>query len=102
MSCSTDVAEMFTNGEWLDAVICWLTAGGDPTLSVVMPTAVYGIILLSLYVVGQSLIIPVVLSLLLGGVIFAAFPANALTLIVMAVMFTLSVGATVATWRLGQ
>lgn len=102
MTCSTAAADMFVSGSWFDAIVCWLTAGGDPTLQVVMPTFLYGAVLLSMFVVGQSIIMPVVISLILGGVIFVAFPANALTLLIMAVLLTLSIAGTVVTWRIGR
>ena len=102
MSCTDDVGQMFANGEWLDAVYCWLTMGGDPTLSVVMPSFVYGALLIATFITTQSPLMPVVYSLILGGVIFVVFPANALTLVVLTVMFTFAAVATAATWRLGR
>lgn len=102
MTCATDVGQMFADGQWFDAVQCWLTAGGDPTLSVVMPSFIYGAILISMFITTQSALMPVVISLILGGVIFAVFPANALTLLVMTVLLALSLAATAATWRLGR
>ena len=102
MTCYDDAAQMFVEGEWMDAVYCWLTSGGDPTLTVVVPTLIYGVVLMAFFIVGESPIMPIVMTLILGGIIFAAFPANALTILVVAVMFTISVAATVATWRLGR
>ena len=102
MTCGDDVGDMLTRGEWFDAVQCWLTMGGDPTLTVVMPSFIYGALLIATFITTQSPLMPVVYSLILGGVIFVAFPANALTLIVLTVMFTFATVATAATWRLGR
>lgn len=102
MSCTNEVGQMFAEGDWFDAVVCWLTMGGDPTLSVVMPSFIYGALLIAMFITTQSPLMPVIFSLILGGVIFVVFPANALTLIVLTVMFTFAMVATAATWRIGR
>ena len=98
----TDAAEMFKEGEWMDAVACWLTAGGDPALTVVVPSLIYGTVLMGYFIVGKSPIIPVIVSIILAGVIFAAFPASAMTILLIAILVTMSVAGMVLTWRLGR
>lgn len=101
-SCYADSAQMFVDGEWLDAIYCWLTSGGDPTLTVVVPTLIYGVVLVGMFVVGQSPVMPVVVSIILAGVIFAAFPASGITVILISIMLMLSIGGTLLTWRMGR
>ena len=102
VNCIDGAADMFVDGQWTDAAYCWLSAGGDPTLSVVLPLFMYGIILLSYFIVGESPLIPSVVSLILAGVIFQSFPATATTIIGVAVLFTLAIGGLALTWRLGR
>jgi len=94
--------DMLINGDWMDAVICFLTASGDPTMQIVAPTAIYGAILLGMFIFSDSAVMPMVVSIILAGVIFAAFPANAITLIVLMVMFGLAAGGQALSWRMGS
>lgn len=102
MSSSSDMQDMLVNGEWMDAVVRFLTGGGSPALEVVAPTAIYGGILLALFVHSSSALIPIVVSMILGGVIFAAFPSSALTFIVLGILFTLAAAGQAMTWRMGR
>ena len=102
MSCYETPADMFADGDWMDAVVCWLTAGGDPALMVVVPMAIYGTVLGAMFIVGGSPLIPTVISIILAGVIFTAFPANAVTIVAVTIMLMLSVGGTMLTWRMGR
>lgn len=101
MTCTDSLADLFSSGEWSDAVYCWLTNSGDPVLAVMVPTLIYGVILTSMFIVGQSVVMPVVISIILAGVIFATFPATGLTIAVITIMFTMTVAGTVLTWRIG-
>jgi hypothetical protein len=92
---------MLVNGDWMDAVVCFLTNGGDPTMQVLAPTAVYGSILLGMFIFSSSAVIPIVVSIILAGVIFAAFPANAVTVIVIMILFGLAAGGQALSWRMG-
>jgi len=102
ISCYDDASQIFLDGGFTDAAYCWLTAGGDPTLTVVLPLFMYGTVLLSYFVVGESPVIPSVVSIILAGVIFQSFPATGLTLVGVAVLFTLGIGGLALTWRLGR
>lgn len=101
MKC-TDTQDMLINGDWVDAIICTLTASGDPTAQVVVPTAIYGTILLALFIFSSSAVMPVVVAIILGGVLLAAFPSGATTVVVIATLFTLAAGGQVLTWRMGR
>ena len=102
LNCTGDPAGMFVGGEWMDAIACWLTVGGDPALAVVMPLFIYGAILIAFFIVGQSPLIPSVVSIILAGVIFAAFPASGVTIIGVTTLFVVAIGGLALTWRLGR
>jgi len=97
-----DKAQMLMDGDWGEAIICFLTAGQDPTLMMVVPTAIYGMLLVSLFIYGLSGVMPAVVSIILAGVIVAAFPAPAVSIVVMMVMFLLAAGGQVLVWRMGR
>jgi len=101
-TCATDPAAQFVAGEWLNAVSCWLTGGGNPTLAVVMPLFMFGSVLVSMFIVGDSPLIPAVVSIIFAGVIFTAFPANAVTIVGVTVLFVVAIGGLALTWRLGS
>jgi hypothetical protein len=90
------------NGNWIDAIVTVLTNGNDPTLSVIVPTAIYGTVLLSLFIYSSSVAMPVVVAIILGGVLLAAFPSGAATVVVIATLFVLAAGGQVLTWRMGR
>jgi hypothetical protein len=102
VTCTDNNSQQFVNGEWQDAIVCFLTNSGDPTLSVVIPLFCFGAVMISYFIVGKSPVIPAVVSLVLGGVLFAAFPADALTIIGIAVLLVVTVGGLALTWRLGE
>lgn len=102
MACETQAGEMFTGGEWFDAMQCWLTGAGDPTLQVLVPTLLYGTILVAYFIVGSSPLIPVVVTIILGGVILVSFPGGAMQIVVITVLVVLALAGTVLTWRIGR
>ena len=97
-----DMRGMLVDGQFMDSIICFLTGGGDPLLEVLVPTAVYGTILLSMFIFGSSVLMPVVVSIILGGVIVAVFPATATTIVILAVMGTLAAAGQALVWRMGR
>jgi len=97
-----DMRGMLVDGQFMDAIICFLTGGGDPLLEVLVPTAVYGSILLSMFIFGSSVLMPVIVSIILGGVIVAVFPATATTIVILAVMGTLAAAGQALVWRMGR
>ena len=101
MACP-NAGEMCANGDWFEAIQCWLTAGGDPALQVVVPSAIYGTILMSYFIVGSSPLIPVVISVIFAGIMFAAFPGAGLQIVVITILTVLAVAGVVLTWRFGR
>lgn len=102
MSISNKGQDLLQDGNWLEAINWFLTNGGDPTLELVMPTAIYGGALLGLFVYSSSVVIPMTIAIILGGVILTAFPSSALTLIVLGALFTLAAAGQLLTWRAGR
>lgn len=102
MNCTNDLGEQFANGEWMDSIMCFLTGGGTPSMQVVVPTMIYGTILVALFIKGESPLIPVVISIILSGVIFVAFPASAAQIVIIAILTILSVAGLVLMWRVGR
>lgn len=70
-------------------------------MSVLAPTAIYGGILLSMFIFASSAVIPIIVSIILAGVIFVAFPANAVTVIVLAIITLLAAAGQALVWRTG-
>jgi hypothetical protein len=93
---------MLVAGEWMDAVVCFTTGSGDPTLTLIVPTMMYSVILLGLYIVGESPVIPVVISIIMAGVIFTAFPTNATSIVLIVIIFVLAIGGFLLTNRFGS
>jgi hypothetical protein len=102
MACSAGGTELFVAGEWQEAIVCFLTGSGDPTLQVVVPVFIFGSVMVSYFAIGESPIIPAVVSIVLAGVLFASFPANVLTIVGIAVLLMVTVGGLALTWRLGE
>lgn len=102
MTCPTDLQTMFRNGDFMDSIICFLTANGDPTLMVLVPTAIYGSVLLAMFIFAQSALIPIVISIILAGVLFVAFPSGAVTVVLLAMLFLIAAAGQALTWRMGR
>lgn len=99
MACGQQ--QMLKDGNWMEAIISFLTNCGDPAMQVIAPTAIYGGLLMGLFIYSGSGVMPIIVSIILGGVIFAAFPANALTIVVLSMMAILAAGGQWLTWRMG-
>lgn len=100
--CARGFTDLMTSGEFMDAVYCFLTNGGDPVLTVTVPLIIYGTILMAYFIVGSSPLIPTVVSIILAGVIFSAFPATGTTIVALTALFVLTIGGMALTWRLGR
>lgn len=94
--------DKLVNGDWIDAIVTVLTGGNDPALSVIVPTAIYGTVLLSLFIFSSSVVMPIVVAIILGSVLLTAFPSGAATVVVIATLFVLAAGGQVLTWRMGR
>jgi len=71
-------------------------------LTLIIPSVIYGTVLVGYFIVGSSPLIPVVVSIILAGVIFVSFPAGALQIVVITMLTVLSIGGLVLTWRMGR
>lgn len=100
VECPTDEPEMFTNGELLDAFMCFFTNGGDSTMEVAMPTMVWGAVMLSLFIKSESAILPSVVGMIFAGLMLAVLPASGTTIAVLTLLVLISLGATLLSLRL--
>jgi len=91
VDCPTDLQQAFLDGEFINSMMC-VYLGDGPTMQVMVPTAVYGVVLLSLFLSSDSIIIPAVVGLILGGVMLAVMPAPAMGVIAIAIALFLTVG----------
>lgn len=101
MSCG-NLQQKFIDGEFMYSIVQFLTGCGDPTLEILVPGAVYGSILLSMFIFSQSALMPIVISIILAGVIFAAFPTSATTIVLLTMMFIIAAAGQALTWRMGR
>lgn len=69
------IQEMLLEFRWIDAVMEFLTGGGDQTLAVVMPSFLYGVAMTGYFIVGRSPIIPAVISIIFAGIIYSYVPS---------------------------
>lgn len=99
MACSpsTTPFEHMLNWEFFDAV--WCTYVGPSSVTFVA-LAVFGPLMLAYYVHGDSLKIPVVLAIILGGVIGSQVPGGMTQLAILGVLALLAVGGYLVTQRL--
>ena len=103
MSASPDdVQDLLTDFAWLEAIMEFLTAGGSETLSIVMPSFIYGVLMVGYFTIGRSPIMPVVLSIIFAGVVFAFVPTAVGTIVGIAVLGALATGGLILMWRMGQ
>lgn len=102
MPCQGPIREIFFEGEWFHAAWCFFTSGGDPAMQVFASTAIFGTMLLGLYITSQSLLLPAVVSIILAGVIFAMFPASGVSLVLILLLLLFGVGGTLITWQLSR
>jgi hypothetical protein len=101
MSC-TGLQDQFANGEFLNSILQFLTGCGDPTLQVLVPGALYGSVLLAMFIFGQSALMPMVVSIILAGVIFVTFPTSGVTVVLLGMMFLIAAAGQALTWRMGR
>ena len=99
MSCPEDLQQGLLDGRWLDSMRCVYT-GGDPTMELVVPMFVYGAVMIALYRSSGTIAMPTVVGIIFAGVMLAALPATAMTLVTVALVLTVSVGAFLIARRL--
>jgi hypothetical protein len=88
--------EFFVEGHFIRGWDCVMT-GGDPATQLMLFGLIFGGLELSLFVTTGSVVIPSILAILLGGVMFGLLPATFVNLALVAVLLLLgSLGLLVA------
>jgi len=88
--------EFFLEGHFIRGWDCVMT-GGDPATQLMLFGLIFGGLELSLFVTTGSVLIPSILAILLGGVMFGLLPATFVNLALVAVLLLLgSLGLLVA------
>lgn len=90
VDCSTydSLREYFTNGEFIVGWDCVMT-GGDPATQLMFFSLIFGALELSLFVISGSIVLPSVMAILLGGVMFGLLPATLVNIALVGVLLLL-------------
>lgn len=94
------IRDLWIDGEFVAAWECAMT-GGDPVTQLLFFTLIFGGLQLSLFVTTSSIVIPAVVSILVGGVIFALLPATMVNLALVAVLLLLGALGLLIVFRSG-
>ena len=90
------IADLWIDGELVAAWECAMT-GGDAATSLMMFALIFGGLQLSLFITTSSLVIPAVITVLIGGAMFAFLPATFANLALVAFLLLLgSLGLLIA------
>ena len=90
------IPSLWIDGEWVAAWECAMT-GGDTAMSLLLMALIFGGLQLSLFVTTSSVVIPAIISILVGGAMFALLPATLVNLAMVALLLLLgSLGLLVA------
>jgi len=102
VSCSTydSLARFFIEGEFIAGWRCVMT-GGDPATQLLLFGMIFGGLELSLFVSTGSIVLPSVLAILLGGVMFGLLPATLVNLALIAVLLLLGALGLLIAFRSG-
>jgi len=73
-ACSQSLVELFADGKFFDAVVCPHT---EVMGLLVFALLVYGAVGTSLYIYSGSAVLPLVLTIILGGVVITQLPGIA-------------------------
>ena len=92
--------EFFVEGAFVDGWLCAMT-GGDATTALLLFGLIFGGIELSLFVSTGSIVLPSVLAILLGGVMFGLLPATLVNLALIAVLLLLGALGLLIAFRSG-
>ena len=98
VTCSTydSLREYFVQGEFMVGWDCVMT-GGAPAVQLLLFTMIFGGVELALFVSGASIVIPSILAILFGGVMFGLLPATLVNLALVGVLLLLgSLGLLIA------
>jgi hypothetical protein len=101
MACSDyeTYLEFFQNEQFFDAVYC---VYGDSVGVLLFPLLVWGAMGTALYIFSGSLVMPLVLSIILGGVLVVQLPAGPIQFTAAIVLFGIALGGYALVRRLEQ
>lgn len=90
VDCSTydSLRTYFVEGEFIAGWDCVMT-GGDPATQLLLFSLIFGGLELSLFVTTGSVLLPSIMAILLGGVMFGLLPATLTNLALVAVLLLL-------------
>ena len=94
------ISELWIDGQFVRGWECAMT-GGDPAAQLMMFALIFGGLQLSLFVTTGSIVIPAVISVLLGGVMFAVLPATFANLALVALLLLLGALGLLVAFRSG-
>jgi len=80
--------EFFVSGDFIVGWDCTMT-GGDPATQLFMFGVIFGGVELALFGVSGSVVIPAIVAILMGGVMFSLLPASFVTFALVAVLMLL-------------
>jgi len=91
---------MFLDGEFIAGWNCVMT-GGDMATQLMFSSIIFGAVGLSLFVTTGSLVIPSILAILFGGVLFGLLPATFTNLALVALLLLLGALGLLIAFRSG-
>lgn len=90
------IPDLWIDGEFVAGWECAMT-GGDPATSLLMFALIFGGLQLSVFITTSSVVIPAIISILVGSAMFALMPATLTNLALVAVLLLLgSLGLLIA------
>lgn len=101
MACSdySKLTEFWVNGQFFDAIFCPF---GDALGGVVFALIFFGAIGLALYIFSGSLVMPLVLTLILGAVVVSQLPSLAAQLVGAVVLVGIAIAGYMTVMRLNK
>lgn len=91
--------EFMINWQFYDAIYCLY---GDHVGYLLFPFLVYGALATSLYIYAGSLIMPLVLTIILGGVVVVQLPPGPIRFIAVIVLFGVALAGYLLVQRIEQ
>lgn len=99
MSCPDDLQTAFLEGDFIESIQCVYTTG-DPVLDTVVPSIIYGVIIMALFVRSRSIILPSVIGIIFAGVMLVVLPGSAIVPVVIFVTLFVAIGGYTLTQRM--
>lgn len=95
------LARFFIEGQFIEGWRCVMT-GGDPATSLLLFSLIFGGVELSLFVTTGSVVMPAILAILLGGIMFGLLPATLVNLALIATLLLLGALGLLVAFRSGS